>query len=186
MPKLDVRQVNVDDDLEALGTAFGDHEYFVDRFGKQTAHKGVLFGARLNGQPVGHVYLWLQKAEEKAIRRRLPKVPLLTHLEVHPEYRDRGIGTQLITAVEERVHDLRHDRVALAVRTDNIAAQRLYERLGYQEWDYGLVECFAVRTLPNGTVEREPEKCRVLVKNVLAAGPTAPSVVESEVMTAVR
>ena len=148
-------------DLRPLADVFGDHGFFVERHERQKNGKGMLFVAWLAGRPVGDVYLWQEDAEEAPIRRHLPGVPLLTHLEVRPNRRGRGIGTAIVERLEQHLRELEQDRVALAVRIDNVRATRLYERLGYRDWGHGTIVCH--------TEAQEPEVCHVMVKNLLTA-----------------
>ena len=158
-------------DLFPFAAALGDGGFLIDRLIRQRNGQGVLFFARLGSRPAGAVYLWLEEAEEPPIRRHLPGVALLTHLQVHPELRNRGVGAALVGAVEQHLTDRGHERIALAVRTDNPAAARLYDRLGYRDWGHGTVTCYAQLTLPNGTVLQVPERCYVLVKDLTVVTP---------------
>lgn len=153
-------------DLPPFAAALGDGGFLIDRWMRQRKDRGVLFFAWLGPRPAGSVYLWLEEAEEPPIRRHLPGVALLTHLQVHPELRKLGVGAALVDAVEEHLIELGHERVALAVRTDNPAAARLYDRLGYEDWGQGMVTCYAQVTLPNGGILEVPERCHVLVKDL--------------------
>lgn len=154
------------DDLPALAPRLGQKEFFADRLARQSECRGVLLVARDDRGLLGVVYLWLEPAEESEIRRHLPKVPLLTHLEVLARERGRGIGTLLIDQTEQFARELGHDRIALAVRTDNIGAAKLYERLGYRDWGHGPVVCLTEEWLPDGSRVRHPEKCYVLAKTL--------------------
>ena len=60
---------------------------------------------------------------------------------VAPGYRDRGLGTRLITFGEERILRERPN-VFLCVSSFNAGARRLYERLGYRR--VGELEDFLV------------------------------------------
>lgn len=175
--------MNVDEataaDLERLGDALGNKEFFADRYRRQKDSKGMLFIAWLDGQPVGDVYLWLEPAEEYQIRRQLPGVPLLTHLEVLPEYRNRGIGTELIAALERYLRGIGKDRVALAVRDDNTKAMELYRRLGYDDWGHGRQVCFANVMDADGRPTAEPEVCHVMVKQLHSMSPSSDSTFSS-------
>ncbi|HEX4723041.1 MAG TPA: GNAT family N-acetyltransferase [Pseudonocardiaceae bacterium] len=151
-------------DIVSLASAFGNEAYFADRYQRQRAGRGVLFVAFLENKPVGDVYLWLEPAEEEEIRTHLRGVALLTHLEVLPEFRNRGIGTQLIDAVEARIWAMGRQKVALAVRDDNVKAADLYKRLDYVDWGYGKLTCHTEVGGPDGT--REPESCYVMVKQL--------------------
>lgn len=55
----------------------------------------------------------------------------IENLYVRPEYRDRGIGGELMTTAEEKLAARGVDAVKLEVLADNEAARRFYERHGY-------------------------------------------------------
>lgn len=56
----------------------------------------------------------------------------LYSLIVAPHARGRGIAAALVKTVEAAAARRHCDRVSLEVRADNVAAARLYKRLGYQ------------------------------------------------------
>lgn len=60
------------------------------------------------------------------------RVARLYSLAVATARRGRGLGTELLAAVERIARRRRCDRLRLEVRDDNAPAQRLYERHGYQ------------------------------------------------------
>jgi GNAT superfamily N-acetyltransferase len=127
-------------DLEALVAVFrGERSFFGGCLAKQAAGGGVLLVAWLDGWPVGDVFLDRDPAEELEIRRWLPGVPRLNHLEVLGPRQRRGIGTALLRAGEATARKLGHRRVALGVGVDNPDARRLYERLGYADWGHGSI-----------------------------------------------
>ncbi|MGA9342133.1 MAG: GNAT family N-acetyltransferase [Rhodanobacteraceae bacterium] len=64
-------------------------------------------------------------------------VARLYSIAVADEARQAGVGALLLTAAERLARRRGASRIALEVRSDNIGAQRLYERYGYQ--------CFAVK-----------------------------------------
>ena len=66
-------------------------------------------------------------------------MPRLIHLEVLGPLQRRGIGTALVRAGEDTARRLGHGQLALGVGLDNPDARRLYERLGYADWDHGTV-----------------------------------------------
>jgi len=55
------------------------------------------------------------------------------HLAVAPEERGRGVGSVLVSALEENLRALGCLKVNLLVRRGNEGARRLYTRLGYGE-----------------------------------------------------
>ncbi len=52
----------------------------------------------------------------------------LRHLYIHPDYRRRGFATRLVRQI---VEDARPDFGSIRLRTENPAAARFYERLGF-------------------------------------------------------
>ena len=125
-------------DLEPLVAVFGaERRFFADCLARQAAGEGVLLVAWLDGWPVGDVFLHRDPADEPQVRRHLPGVATLIHLEVLGPVQRRGIGTALIRTGEDTARRLGHDRIALGVGLDNPGARRLYERLGYTDWGHG-------------------------------------------------
>jgi ribosomal protein S18 acetylase RimI-like enzyme len=55
----------------------------------------------------------------------------IENLYVRPEYRDRGIGAELMTTAEEKLAARGVDAVKLEVLAENEAARRFYRRHGY-------------------------------------------------------
>lgn len=55
----------------------------------------------------------------------------ITNVAVHPEYRRQGLGRQLMLAIEGWCKEQGATSMTLEVRVSNIAAQTLYEQLGY-------------------------------------------------------
>ena len=56
---------------------------------------------------------------------------ILANVAVHPDYQRRGIAHDLVAASLEMIRKRAGARVILQVNCDNIAAQRLYEKLGF-------------------------------------------------------
>lgn len=57
--------------------------------------------------------------------------PYLSDLAVADRCRRKGIGTELVKACEEACVEWGYDHLYLKVRMGNLAAQKLYENLGY-------------------------------------------------------
>ncbi|SIR57361.1 GNAT family N-acetyltransferase [Micromonospora avicenniae] len=65
------------------------------------------------------------------------RVAALGNVTTHPRVRGRGLGTAVVAALCHRLRDT-VEHVTLNVRADNVAAVRLYERLGFTRVaDYG-------------------------------------------------
>ena len=148
-------------DRPALVAVFGQEELFTDYLLRQERDGGDLLVAYLDGRPVGDVYLWRDRAYHPAVARHLADVPILTHAEVLPAHRGRGVGTELVRAGERLAYSYGHDRVCVGVEARNTRARRLYERLGYADWGQGMVELTWRREGVSVT-----EACHWLVKPV--------------------
>jgi predicted N-acetyltransferase YhbS len=124
-------------DYPALVAAFGEPQYFADRIGRARHDLGELLVGWVDGVPVGSVYLWCETLEEPELRAEFPDAPLLNHLDVAPEWRGRGIGTALVRACEAAARERGYEVLLLGVGVDNEGARRLYERLGWLDWQRG-------------------------------------------------
>lgn len=78
--------------------------------------------ARIGDQVVGYTGMWIVIDEGH-----------ITNVAVHPHWRNRGIATQLLGALEEiaRANGVR--RMTLEVRKSNVVAHTLYEKLGFRD-----------------------------------------------------
>jgi GNAT superfamily N-acetyltransferase len=162
----EVRQAS-DADLGPLVAAFGSRHFFGDCLRRQRSGDGVLLVAWLDGRPVGDVFLALDPDGEPEVRRWLPGVPRLVHLEVDGRVQRRGIGTALLLAGEETARRLGHRRLALGVALDNPGARRLYQRLGYADWGRGTVVGTWQDLDQDGPPVTHSEVLEMLVKDLL-------------------
>jgi GNAT superfamily N-acetyltransferase len=163
--ELEIRE-GTEADLPALVSVLGQRRWFSDRLARQRAGGGVLLLAWLEGRPVGDVYLHLEPATEPEVRRHLPGVPALIHLEVLAPFQRRGIGTALIHAGEGAARRLRHRQLAMGVGLGNHDTHRLYERLGYTDWGHGTVETSWVEHDHTGHPVAVTETIHMLVRNL--------------------
>ena len=79
--KAEIRPAS-DAELATLVGVLGERHWFTDRLARQQRGGGVLLVAWLDGRPVGEVFLEYEPATEPEVRRQLPGVPRLGHLEV--------------------------------------------------------------------------------------------------------
>jgi GNAT superfamily N-acetyltransferase len=158
-------------DLVALVAVLGQH-FFTDRLARQRDGRGVLLVAWADGRPVGDVFLDHGPADQPEVRRHLPGVPMLDHLEVLERLQRRGIGTALVRAGEDTARRLGHRRLALGVGVDTPGARRLYERLGYADWGHGTIVGTWVERDRAGPPVTVSERLHLLVKPLSAHGPT--------------
>jgi len=111
---MEIRRAS-DADLDALLAVLGQRRFFTDALARQAGGHGVLLVAWVDGRPVGDVLLTWEPADEPEVRRWLPGVPRLVHLEVLGPLQRRGIGTALVRAGEDAARRLGHERLALGV-----------------------------------------------------------------------
>ncbi len=126
-------------DLDVLTASMGQRAFFGDRLDRQGRGGGVLLVAVCAGVVVGDVYVSWEPPGEPQLVTHLPGVPSLVHLEVAPGFRRRGIGTCLVGRAEAEAMRRGARRLLLGVEGANRGARRLYERLGYVEWEHGIV-----------------------------------------------
>lgn len=139
MPDIDNLEVRPACERDLPGLVNGDKSHrgiLWERLRRRAAGGGELLVALVDSTPVGHVYVWLEAADEPELRERLPGVPLLMNLWVHRDWRRRGIGSLLTREAERWLYDRGHRRVALGVSPDNTDATRLYLGLDYEPWEY--------------------------------------------------
>jgi len=99
----------------------------VDRKGK-TAGMIIAFPTEIDDEYVESdpVLVPYSKLEE-------PASYYICGMAVFPEYRGRGIGTQLLTLAEKHAHGHGLSKLSLIVFEQNEGAKRLYERSGFYE-----------------------------------------------------
>jgi GNAT superfamily N-acetyltransferase len=153
-------------DLAALVAVLGQRPFFSGRLADQAAGVGALLVAWVDGRPAGDVFLACGPDDVPEVRRHLPGVPRLVHLEVLGPLQRRGIGTALIRAGEAAARRLGHDRLALGVGLDNPGARRLYERLGYSAWGRGPVVATWREQRDDGSSVTSSETIDMLVKRL--------------------
>jgi GNAT superfamily N-acetyltransferase len=165
--KVEIRPAS-EADLAALVAILGQppDDFFTDRLARQQDGRGVLLVAWLDGRPVGDVYLTWEPADVPEVRRHLPGVPQLSHLEVVGPLQRRGIGTALLRAAEDTARQLGHEQITLAVGVDNPDARRLYQRLGYVDWGHGTIVATWQERDRDGPPVTVSETCDALVKRL--------------------
>lgn len=74
------------------------------------------------GQAIGYGGMWLVLDEAH-----------LTNLAVHPDFRGRGVGRQILQELVRRAALRGAKRMTLEVRRSNLVAQKLYKEMGFVE-----------------------------------------------------
>ena len=110
---------------------------------------------------LGDVFWSSQYEEVLAAGQDCPEVHGLW---VAPDRRGDGIGTAMLHEAERAARARGADCLALGVEVDNAGAERLYRRLGFEEWGGGLVEDRWSWTDRLGHVHHESHPSRYLRK----------------------
>ena len=119
-------------DLDSLLLVKRDSSVHTDRFQQQKDGKAVYLGAFINNYAVGYVLLSLDNKEDVMPYTNNQKCADMIDLLIIEPLRNYGIGSQLALACEEICKENEIPYLGLDVNpTDNSAAKRLYERLGY-------------------------------------------------------
>ncbi len=97
-------------------------------------HVDGLLVARLDGDIVGFASFSVQQGSLELDATR----GLLSNLYVLPAHRDRGIGSKLLTAVEDALADRGVEHLLLEVMAGNEHARRFYRSHGYEPFRIGM------------------------------------------------
>jgi len=99
-------------------TPWSRYAYLSELLENDRAHYVVARTA--DGKVAGYLGLWMIVDEGH-----------ITTIAVHPAYRGRGVGRQLLAAAERIVQAQGGVRLTLEVRVSNYAAYSLYQKFGY-------------------------------------------------------
>ncbi len=122
-----------ENDLDSLLLVKNEVSVHTDRFQQQNDGKAVYFGAFINNFAVGYVLLSLDNKEDVMAYTHHETCADMIDLLIIEPLRNYGIGSRLALACEEFCRENKIPYLGLDVNpTDNSAAKRLYERLGYQ------------------------------------------------------
>ena len=91
-------------------------------FRDEMANKLAIYHvAKDNGACVGYAGFWNVSGEGD-----------VTNVAVLPEYRRRGVGSSLVAEMVKTAENLKLELLTLEVRKSNVAAQKLYEKFGFE------------------------------------------------------
>jgi ribosomal protein S18 acetylase RimI-like enzyme len=96
-------------------------------FARLSKGESVLFLAHLDGRSVGFVHLYPVFSSVNLTRQWI-----LNDLYVAPEARKTGVARALMQRAHQLAEETRANSLTLETASDNIAAQRLYESLGWR------------------------------------------------------
>lgn len=91
-----------------------------------TNKEAVIFGYYQDDQPIAFTLCYFRFSSTAMM-----KTLQLNDLFVDPDFRNQGIGEQLIQRVFDYAKSINISRVGIETAHDNTGAQRLYERIGF-------------------------------------------------------
>lgn len=75
-------------------------------------------------------------------------------LAVHPDNRNKKIGTKLLKAICKKATEEKHQKIGLLVDTSNIKAEKLYTSVGFRQVGY---KCFFSHTMKHLQISKSDE-----------------------------
>ena len=143
--------------------ASGKHR---ERFVKQQGGRVVYPVAWHENAPVGHALLQWDGSTDELIAPELDHCPDIEDLFVSPDYRSKGIGSQLLDFAESLARRERYSRIGLGVGIDNPQARSLYEHRGYRDSGLGEYVTGGRYIDRDGREESWEEICNYLIKQL--------------------
>lgn len=154
-------------DLDSLLLVKSDASVHTDRFQQQKNGKAVYLGAFINNYAIGYVLLSLDNKEDVMLYTNQKKCADMIDLLIIEPLRNCGIGSRLALACEEYCREFAIPYLGLDVNpTDNSAAKRLYERLGYHEVGEKHLDGVYEYTDEHGNKRRYEDWCIDMIKRI--------------------
>lgn len=157
-------------DIAEMAASFPDwgaRQKHEDRWQQQQQGNAVYLIAQQQGQPVGHALLkWHGATDPHVVQRRTMPCPDLEDIFVLGDWRGHGIGTALICMAEKLATAQGFHHTGLSVGIENPTAQRLYERLGYQDAGFGVYTEQGSYLDEQGHTQVWEERCVYLIKEL--------------------
>jgi ribosomal protein S18 acetylase RimI-like enzyme len=119
-------------DLDAL-IALEQHCFAGDRLSRRSFRRWL--GQASGGLMVADTGAGALAGYVLVILRNNSPLARLYSIATHSDFRGQGLGARLVGAAETYASQHRRRYLRLEVRSDNRAAIRLYERLGYTQFD---------------------------------------------------
>ena len=136
------------------------------RFEKQQRDEAVYLVAWHGDLPVGHGLVKWGGSTDDDVRSQIDGCPDVEDLFVHPDYRSKGVGRQILSRAEQLAEERGYSRLGLGVSVDNPRARSLYQRCGYEDSGVGQYTARWLYTDKDGQKQWWEETCTYLVKRL--------------------
>jgi GNAT superfamily N-acetyltransferase len=151
--------------LEEQFSPDSNARYHHRRFADQQRGEALYLIAWHGEMPVSHFLLRWHGPTDDPTGRFPPDAAFLEAGATLPAFQRRGVGTRMIQEAERLARERGYGRIGLAVgSTDNPDARRLYERLGYRDWEQGEFVVTWDYETKDGRRGTESEVCVYLLK----------------------
>lgn len=168
--RVDVRPLATEDLAHIQQALPPEHpEAHVRRLADQRSGRVTYLVAWADGRALGHALVRWGGVTNPELRWRLDtgdRHPYVEALLVHPSYRSRSVGSQILRVAEALANRRGARRIGLAVAVENARARALYERLGYRDLGVGEFENAWSYVDEAGNEVAESETCAYLVKDI--------------------
>lgn len=118
-----------------------------------------------NNKPIANLQIMFKGSFSKEVRGQLKNCPHLASLYVKESHRKKGIAKKMMDFAENLLKQKGFSQVGLAVEKGNKFLIGLYNKLGYKDWEKGIV-IDSWNEIPNNKLKRINLKCNYLVKEL--------------------
>lgn len=125
MQKVNIQELTEEyiDDVYLVGELSLHVAWSKSEIGKELNNKlAKYFISVIDNKAVGFGGMWIIADEAN-----------VTNIAVHPDYRGKGLGKQILSSMIEYCKDNKVTDMTLEVRASNIVAQNLYSSFGFKE-----------------------------------------------------
>jgi GNAT superfamily N-acetyltransferase len=137
-----------------------------NRLREQQSGKAAYLIAWYEKQAIGHALVKWDGPAHHAIAARLDNCAEIEDLFVHPSYRSRGVGFQLLSCAEQMAKQRRFPIIGLGVAVDNSGARRLYEHKDFKDTALGEYTSRWPWRDQDGNEQWAEETCCYLIKRL--------------------
>lgn len=137
-----------------------------ERLDRQREGCAVYLVAWHDNLPVGHALIRWDGPTDHPIASKVGRCPDIEDLFISPDFRSRGIGSQLLDAVERLAKKRCYSQLGIGVDIDNPRARSLYERKGFKDAGFGEYRIRWPWTDREGQEQWAEENCNYLIKQL--------------------
>ncbi len=100
---------------------------------------GQVFIAEIDGKAIGFISLRIELKGEQILLPNIKSV-LISDFIIHPEFRGKGVGKQLLQKADEYAKEKNITYIKLSVFAANTDAKEIYKNLGFKEYSVTMLK----------------------------------------------